>query len=271
MNEIFKRQREIKKEIQLLKYKKVESVAVKEKNNLGFYKYSCKSCGGKISIMDKFPVCCNSTIKAKQELIKETQTLFEELKATMVIIKLYRAGFKQRELEASFENFETNEHNKQSKDFCLNFANNFISGKNIILTGKKGTGKTHLISAIIKNILKRNIKFKVFFFTLTNFLTKIKNDFSIYYNYFEDVANCDILIIEDLGQEKLSDFDKQTVFNLINERYRRKKSIFVTTNISGKGITEAIGSTTFSRIYEGASVFKMNGASVRKIDKYEED
>ena len=89
--------------------------------------------------------------------------------------------------------------------------------------GSYGTGKTHLASAIANRLLSLGIP--VIAGTLSTLLDKIKrswqdvklNEYEIMKAFFD----CDLLIIDDLGKEKVTDWYLERLYSIINHRYER--------------------------------------------------
>ena len=84
------------------------------------------------------------------------------------------------------------------------------------------------------------------------------------------VKNCDLLIIDDLGVEKISDWVRDKVFTLIDTRYRAEKPLIITTNLDLRGkdektaIEARFGIRVADRIDEMCYSTLISGESKRK-------
>ena len=100
----------------------------------------------------------------------------------------------------------------------------------MVLYGGVGTGKTYA-SSCIANELIRNGK-KVLMLPLNKYLSIIKQKWDeIESTLLELSENCDLLIIDDFGSEKGSEWVDEKLFNLIDTRYRSEKNLLITTNL----------------------------------------
>lgn len=106
----------------------------------------------------------------------------------------------------------------------------------IMLTGPIGTGKTFYASCIA-NAIQDELNKTVLSFNLSGYLRKIQDQFAgsginEEARLLQAVKEVDLLIIDDLGSERLTEWGIEKVYNLIDERYRAKKPIIITTNMN---------------------------------------
>ena len=161
----------------------------------------------------------------------------------------------------SFENFElgiysSNEANyqkmKRNYDIAKKFAENF--GKrhdNLLMTGKTGTGKTHLSTAIAREVIKKG--YDVIYDTTQNIISDFETDrFKNAYSQAEPKADkyleCDLLIVDDLGAEFVTPFTVSTIYNLVNTRQNRGLSTIISTNLSPKELSQKYEDRIYSRL-----------------------
>ena len=168
--------------------------------------------------------------------------------------------------ESLFENGDMNDKNFQ---ICHRYACSFLKkdvGIGLVLYGDVGTGKT-FGSSCIANHLMNNGK-SVFVINLGLYLNKLKSEWSIGEKEMLKMAGeCDLLIIDDFGAEKVSDWVLEKVFLLIDERYRTGKPLIISTNLNydkgginceirrifGKRIKDRIDAICFPVSYKGES------------------
>ncbi len=133
---------------------------------------------------------------------------------------------------------------------CFDYANNFEeSGSWLLLSGKPGSGKTFFAGCIADKAMRRGLT--VLFTTSYNLIEK----FTPSYTQGEDdktfidaVYSGDLLVIDDLGTERKTDFSERILFNVLNERYNHKKAVVFTTNYTMNEIYANYGGRLVSRI-----------------------
>jgi DNA replication protein DnaC len=100
----------------------------------------------------------------------------------------------------------------------------------------KGSGKTRLMASISNELIEKYNK-QVKFCTSTKILEEIKatydkNTDRSESKLLDDLVNTEILVIDDFGTEKTTDFVKEKFYFIVNERYIAKKVTFYTSNYS---------------------------------------
>ena len=78
---------------------------------------------------------------------------------------------------------------------------------------------------------------------------------------------CDLLIIDDLGTEKASDYNFSNLFNTINERLLRRKSIIISSNLEMPDIETRYSQRIFSRLVSAYSILRLFGDDIRCMKK----
>lgn len=133
-------------------------------------------------------------------------------------------------INSKFKNADcSDKHMKLAKRYAEVFIEKGMK-EGIIFYGSSGTGKTYA-SACISNHLLENKK-TVLAINLTSYLNKLKSDFNIENIILKNIAECDLLILDDLGTEKVSEWVYEKIFLLIDTRYNTNKPIIITTNLS---------------------------------------
>lgn len=157
-------------------------------------------------------------------------------------------------------------------DTCENFTRNFgQSFENILIYGDVGTGKTFLTHCIANVLLPQG--YSVIYFTsqdLFDALAKQRfqnNSAEQTMDVNNHIWNCDLLIIDDLGTELTNNFSCSALFTCINERYLRKKSTIISTNLSPGKISEIYTERTTSRLSANYIKLKLIGDDIRRKKK----
>ena len=77
------------------------------------------------------------------------------------------------------------------------------------------------------------------------------------------MCNADLLVIDDLGKEKVSVFSNEVLYRVINYRYKEKLPIVTTTNADLDFLYESMGEAVFSRLVCICQAVKMQGINYR--------
>lgn len=165
--------------------------------------------------------------------------------------------------DKDFSNFspdsESSKRNLAScKDYADRFAEHLKSGRCLILSGSVGTGKTHLAVSIAKQVLRLPMT-GVRYTTVSGLLSEIKATYSQGFDSNEQyvmdaVIYPDLLILDEVGTTKQSEFEMSTLFNLINARYERMVPTIVVSNLSLAHISDALGERCYDRLREGGGI-----------------
>ena len=147
------------------------------------------------------------------------------------------SGIKARFATRTFESYEETPENKLAlalaKKYTRKFAEYFRRGYGIYFEGTKGTGKTHLAVAIALQLIREGVP--VVFRTSIDLLAELRETYDRRSGHDEKkiiqaYATVDLLIIDDLGKERPSEWTVDRLFAIINERYENMKPIIITTN-----------------------------------------
>lgn len=150
------------------------------------------------------------------------------------IMRLKNTGItSQKYRDASFE--KDDRRNPEFMKKLRNYAENWeeIRRNNIglLLYGDTGTGKSYGAACIANYLIERNvavcmINLSTVLNSLGGFQSEDKN------TYIEDLMRYPLLILDDLGMERQTEYALEQVFNVIDARSRSGKPLIVTTNLS---------------------------------------
>lgn len=155
---------------------------------------------------------------------------------------------------------------------AVNTCKSFIAGfdkeyANLFFYGTVGCGKSFLSSCVAKELIETG--HSVIYFSsigLFDFLSRYSFDYKNkenLYNTFEDLYNCDLVIIDDLGTEVTNNFVTSELFSCLNERHIRKKSMIISTNLSLGELRDRYSDRIFSRITSNYEVCRLSGQDIR--------
>ena len=163
-------------------------------------------------------------------------------------------------------------HFRKCVDVCRNFVQNFEQDyHNLFFYGTVGTGKSFLSGCIASELLQTGHSVIYFsasglFDTLARYAfdSRAKEALS---GFYEDLYNCDLLIIDDLGTEMTNTFVASQLFSCLNERHLRKNATIISTNLSLEELRDRYSDRVFSRITSHYDLCKLTGPDIRMCKK----
>lgn len=145
------------------------------------------------------------------------------------------------------------------------FAEFMKDGKGLLLYGTVGTGKTYYAACIANKLIDNGRKvYMTNFARLTN---QIQAKFEGRQEFIDSLNDFDLLIIDDLGAERKSEYMQETVFSIIDSRYRAGLPFIITTNLTADEIKkpqEVSFQRIYDRILERCFPVEVTGASRRR-------
>lgn len=155
---------------------------------------------------------------------------------------------------------------KQAVDECRHFIDDFEhKPKNLFFYGDTGVGKTFLSNCVAKELLEQG-KSVIYFtaFQLFDILSKgvFEKDADAIAAH-QNIFDCDLLIIDDLGTEFANSFTTSQLFLCVNERILRQKSTIISTNLNMNQMMDMYSERTFSRITSNYTIIKLFGDDIR--------
>lgn len=147
------------------------------------------------------------------------------------------------------------------------FVKSFPNTKNLLFFGSSGLGKTYLCNSIAKSLLDKG--YSVIYqtpFGIINILEKktfTDKDNEFIQMAYDQLFNCDLLIIDDLGTETANNFTINEFYNILNTRIINEKSIIISTNIKLSEIASFYNDRIDSRIKGHFELIKFYGPDVR--------
>lgn len=218
--------------------------------------------------------------KIEKENIKREIEKSKGKELKNLIIKTRDVGIGKRYEGKTFSNFDK-EKNKKAYISCINYTKNFPdklkNGKGLFITGMVGTGKTHLIAAIVDRLARLhkgklfsgsysyNEYLQIIYLSATELFSQIRASFedNETEELIEKYINCSLLIIDDLGVEKTTDFTLEYIYKIIDSRYRKLKSVIIVSNFNDDELKEKLSERVVSRIYEMCKGVKLEGDDYR--------
>lgn len=177
----------------------------------------------------------------------------------------------------SFETFslsvyppEKQEHMKRNLQLCRAYAEQFdpAEGKCLLLYGATGLGKTHLSTSIAQVVIKNGYDvryesaqrlFEVF--EESRFTRYEREEENPTYDWF----HCDLLILDDLGTEAITQYSVSCLYHLLNTRINAGLSFIINTNLFDDDLMKKYQDRIVSRIFGTCRTLLFVGNDVRKV------
>jgi DNA replication protein DnaC len=139
----------------------------------------------------------------------------------------------------------------------------------LLFIGETGVGKTHLAVAALNALIQRG--FEGVFFDYQTLLDRIRSGYdrssgSMDKEAYRLALDCEILLLDDLGAHRVTDWVEDTVASIITHRCNHRKPVIVTTNLPAPGnesnkakdsLSDRIGVRAWSRLNEMCKVVQM--------------
>lgn len=171
--------------------------------------------------------------------------------------------------DATFDNFYT-ERQPTACTAALDFIDqqrdmqSFFKG--LYLYGIAGSGKTHIAAAIANKLM---MEFRPRFVTVPELLIRIKKNFNTNADdeFLDNLSRTRLLVLDDIGSEKPTEWVQETLFVLIDRRYTHYLPTIFTSNCSLDQLAERLGYRIASRIAEMSKVVELKKVDYRIIEK----
>lgn len=211
------------------------------------------------------------------------------LQAEITAIALREANLSENLTGHTFENFNLSyysdeyveeygcsprENMKSILSDCQAFVENFDkSDENLLFCGSCGLGKTFLSSAIANELIKRGIDV---LYVSSNALFPILENMHFGRPVEESsqyiarkIGECELLILDDLGSEFVTQFTSAELFRIINTRLNAGRKMIISTNLNRNMLQNTYNERIASRITGGFSILEFLGDDIRRIKKLE--
>lgn len=212
---------------------------------------ACKKCGD--TGYDGVKLCECAKIKARELVFKE---LCEEMPLEKQTFESFNLDFYEGEAKKQMTSVY-----KMAKKYAEGFSKD---SQNLIFSGGVGLGKTHLSMAIINTVT--NLGFGVVYGSAQNLFSKIEKEHFSYSgesDKIDAVLQCDLLVIDDLGTEFLSNYLISEFYNIINTRINCGRPTIINTNLTASEIEERYTPRVLSRIIGNYRTIKFSGTDNR--------
>ncbi len=152
--------------------------------------------------------------------------------------------------------------------FCKGWAEDFDrNSQSILMFGNTGLGKTHLSLAIANVVVSKG--YNVIYKTAGTLFSQLEKErfgrLKGNESPEEEVLSCDLLILDDLGSEFITQFTVSEVYNIINSRMLAGKPTIINTNLKYDEIADKYNPRVYSRIIGDYVPLEFIGFDIRQI------
>lgn len=247
---------------------------------------SCDGCGFTVKVYEteiiggprkgektevKYGCKCEDMKLAKKALENKKKA---ENKKVKEYFEFY-SNISKRLKEATFNNYiPQNDSQRKAKQVVLNYIKEFDINKprNLLFTGECGVGKSHLAKVIADGVMKKEnpeteTKYTAIFINVPKLKRKIRStydsDSEISENeVFETLENVDLLVLDDLGAEKQSEWTMESIFDIVEGR--QGKNTIYTSNLNEQELLVHFGDRIGSRVLnEDTRIINIEGKNYR--------
>ncbi len=150
---------------------------------------------------------------------------------------------------------------------------NTPEGKGLLLMGGCGVGKTHLAVAALLDIIKSGKPGRLLFTNFQDLIQEIQASFdadnaTTKSEILRPVLEADLLVLDELGSQKPTQFVQDILYYVINTRYNEERATIFTTNYYDRSadakeetLEQRIGTRLRSRLAEMADRIEFTGAT----------
>lgn len=151
------------------------------------------------------------------------------------------------------------------KNYVNNFETMKLKGKGLLLHGKNGTGKSYGSACICNALIDKD--YRCLMVNLPTLINKLQSfSFEERKDYIEHLNSYSLIVFDDLGVERNSEYMKEQVFTIIDGRYRSNKPFIVTTNLTKQELVNNSDKSLariYDRIIEKCYPFEFEGGNRR--------
>lgn len=159
------------------------------------------------------------------------------------------------------------EHMQTVFNFCKDYANHFTKkAQGLIMYGGTGLGKTHLSLAIANVVIERG--YDVYYGSIQSIMEKLEKEHfgrrSTDESEKDAMVNADLLIIDDLGVEFVTQFTTAALHDLLNSRMLKGLPTIISTNLEMDEIYEKYTQRIASRLFGSSLPLAFCGKDIRQ-------
>lgn len=125
----------------------------------------------------------------------------------------------------------------------------FTPGPSIAFVGGIGTGKTHQAFGLLRAFAVSGLHARWEVATAADYYAALRPRSGVdHESEYQRFAEAHLLILDDVGAEKPSEWTEEQLYRLINHRYVHGRRTIITTNLTGPAVVERLGERIASRL-----------------------
>lgn len=240
----------------------------------------CKVCGERTEREIDFPLmdgtggtkkrkvhCMCRCERERKEAIDRRLAYEEEQRKIQNLRQLSLIDAKSEHIR--FSTYRVDEDNARAFGIAKRYVENFPEmcrqNQGLLFWGGVGTGKSYMAAAIANELMER--LYPVVMTSFVKLLQDVQGFDRDYGAYIDQLNGAKLLVIDDFGTERGTDFALEKVYDIIDSRYRSGKPAIFTTNLTMKQMKECTDiryNRIYDRIFEMCYPVKFDGFSWRK-------
>jgi DNA replication protein DnaC len=206
---------------------------------------------------------------------------------------IQRSRLPRRYSDCTFDSYKPQDKSQvDALKLARQFAEQFPGGRTagLLFIGSCGVGKTHLAAAIINELIKAK-RLECVFYDFRDLIRDIQSTFGSGSDVSESdilapVFGCPLLVLDELGAKRSTDWVEETIFYIINQRYNQNRTTIFTSNYPDaaekeiepvpwgrttpqlkreEALVDRIGHRLLSRIYEMCRLVEISGPDYRRV------
>ena len=199
----------------------------------------CSNCPGLIDCQNRFEGhVLYPEKKGKQIVFAYTPCKYEKERKEKEANRMTRD--KELAMASMADIDATDKKRLPAVKWLINFCKTYdrtTSHKGLYLHGTFGCGKTYLISAAFNELSKKRISTEIVYFP--ELLRDLKSDFDLFGDRIEYLENVDLLLIDDIGAEKVTEWSRDEILGtILQHRMNNYKTTFFTSNLNIEELEE---------------------------------
>lgn len=210
----------------------------------------------------------NCLCKCRAEALQEEEEQRKRIELLRDIERNKRASFPESDMESwTFDKDDGTDPRtiKAMRGYVEHFAEFKAKGKGLLLYGPCGTGKTFAAACVANALLDKG-----YTCLMTNFhriVSKVSGMRDDKLDFLDSFNRYDLLILDDLGAERDTEYMAEMVYNIIDARYRAGFPMIITTNLTSEKLKQPNNISEqriYSRLFERCHPIQVEGADRRR-------
>ena len=156
-------------------------------------------------------------------------------------------------------NFQENKGNKKAVRAVLKYLKTWPNTRGLVLSGQCGRGKTHLAVGVVRAFALRMVCAEFWQgYALLDSLRPKGEDAAAQYE-LEYFVSLPLLVIDDLGRERLTEWGQEMMFSLLDQRDLAERPTIVTTNLDTEQLERHLSEAIVSRLVGNCDWLELTG------------